>query len=62
MSENFVEIKDGTKDKERAELSTQLGEKLQKLNSLSNVTPLVRARMQLDIAELLVALERKLEA
>jgi len=62
MSENFVEKKDGAKDKQRAELSKLLGDKLQELNSLSNTTPLVRARMQLDAAELLVALERKLEA
>lgn len=62
MSENFVEKKDDAKDKQRAELSKLLGDKLQELNNLSNSTPLVRARMQLDAAELLVALESKLEA
>ncbi|MBI3480784.1 MAG: hypothetical protein HY016_10585 [Nitrosomonadales bacterium] len=62
MTENFVEKKDGAKDNERAELAQRMSEKLQELNSLSNAAPLVRARMQLDVAELLVALERKLEA
>ena len=62
MTENFVEIKDGAKDNESAELTQRLSEKLQALNSLSNAAPLVRARLQLDVAELLVALERKLEA
>lgn len=62
MSDNFVEIKDGAKDNEHAELAQHLGEKLQELKSLSNAEPLMRARMQLDVAELLVALERKLEA
>ncbi len=62
MSENFVEIKDGLKDSERAELTKHLVEKLQELNSQTNATPLVHARMQLDVAEILVALERKPEA
>ena len=62
MSKNFVEIKDDAADNEQAELKKQLVEKLQALNDLTEVTPLVRARMQLDVAELLVALERKPEA
>jgi hypothetical protein len=62
MSENIVEIKDGLSDSERVELTKHLVEKLQELNNLTNVTPLVRARMQLDVAEILVALERKPEA
>lgn len=62
MSKNFVEIKDSAKNNEHAELARILGEKLHELNSLSNAAPLVRARLQLDVAELLVALERKLEA
>lgn len=56
------EIKDGLSDSERVELAQHLGEKLLELKSLQNVAPLARARMQLDIAEILVALERKPEA
>jgi hypothetical protein len=62
MSENIVEIKDGLSDSERVELTKRLDEKWQELNNLTNVTPLARARMQLDAAEILVALERKPEA
>ena len=62
MSENFVEIKDGLNDNGRSELTIQLVEKLQELNSQSNATPLARARLQLDVAEILIALERKPEA
>jgi len=67
MSENFVEIKDGLKDgtlknNERTELTKQLVGKLQELHGLTDAAPLVRARLQLDVAELLVALERKPEA
>jgi hypothetical protein len=62
MSENLVEIRDGVKDGERAELTKHLVGKLQELNGLTDATPLARARMQLDVAELLVALERKPEA
>jgi hypothetical protein len=62
MSENIVEIQDGLKDSERVELTKHLVEKLQELHNLTNDTPLVRARLQLDVAEMLVALERKSEA
>ncbi|MFZ3017049.1 MAG: hypothetical protein WA056_01175 [Gallionella sp.] len=67
MSENFVEIKDGLKDdapknNERAELTKLLVGKLQELRELTDASPLARARLQLDVAELLVALERKAEA
>ena len=62
MSENFIEIKDGLNDSERTELTKQLAGKLLELNDLATATPLVRARIQLDIAEILVALERKPEA
>ena len=62
MSENFVEIKDGLKDSERTELTKQLAAKLLELNDLTTATPLARARIQLDLAEILVALERKSEA
>jgi len=61
MSEN-LDIKDGSGGNEQAELKKHLVEKLQELNSLTNAPPLARARMQLDVAELLVALERKPEA
>jgi hypothetical protein len=62
MSENLVEIKDGLKDSERTELTKRLAEKLLELNDLTTATPLARARMQLDVAEILVELERKSEA
>jgi hypothetical protein len=68
MSEIINEIKDGLSDSERVELTKHLGEKLLELKNLQNVTPpgnitaMARARMQLDIAEILVALERKPEA
>lgn len=62
MSKNFVEIKDDTADNEQAELKKQLIGKLQALRDLTDAAPLDRARMQLDVAELLVTLERKPEA
>ena len=62
MSKNFVEIKDSAKANEHAELTKQLVDKLQALNSTSHASPLVHARLQLDVAEILVALERKTEA
>ena len=62
MSEYISEIKDGLSDSERVALEKHLQEKMLELNSVKNVTPLAFARMQLDIAEILVALERKPEA
>jgi hypothetical protein len=62
MSENISAIKDGLSDSERVALEQHLAEKMLELNSVKNVTPLAFARMQLDIAEILVALERKQEA
>jgi hypothetical protein len=62
MSENISEIKDGLSDSERVALEKHLQEKMLELNGVKNVTPLAFARMQLDIAEILVALERKQEA
>ena len=62
MSENIGEIKDGLSETERVELTKHLADKLQELHNVQNVTPLARARMQLDVAEILVALERKAEA
>lgn len=62
MSENIGEIKDGLSESERVALMQHLDEKLQELNSAQGITPLARARMQLDIAEILNNLERKTEA
>ena len=62
MSESNTEIKDGLSDSERVALVSHLDEKQRELNNLKNATPLARARMQLDIAEIQVALERKQEA
>jgi hypothetical protein len=62
MSKNFVEIKDSAKENEHPNLKKQLIEKLRELNSPNDATPLPRARLQLDVAEILVALERKAEA
>jgi len=62
MSENVVEIRDGLNDNDRVELTKLLVEKLQELHSLTNATPLVRARLQMDVAEILVQLGRKTEA
>lgn len=62
MRMNFVEKRDNANDNQRAELKKQLIEKLQLLNEQANPAPLDRARLQLDVAELLIALERKAEA
>ena len=62
MSESEIKIEDGLSDNERVELTKHLADKLRDLQGLSNATPLARARMQLDIAEILVVLERKTEA
>jgi hypothetical protein len=56
------EIKDGLSESERLSLQKHLEEKLLELGSAQGITPLVRARMQLDIAEILINLERKPEA
>ena len=56
------ELKDGLSDSERVALQKHLDEKILELNSLKKATPLGRARMQLDIAEILNNLERKPEA
>ncbi len=62
MNENNIKIEDGLSESERAGLLVHLDEKLLELNSLKNATELGRARMQLDIAEILNNLERKTEA
>jgi hypothetical protein len=53
---------DGPTAAERADLKRHLAEKLQELSALTDTTSLQRARLQMDIAELLNALERKKEA
>ncbi len=62
MSELNLAIKDGLSDGERVALEKYLEERQRDLSSLMNTTPLARARMQLDIAEILNNLERKPEA
>jgi len=62
MSEMNTEIKDGLSESERVTLEKHLAEKQRDLSGLKKATPLARARMQLDIAEILINLERKPEA
>jgi hypothetical protein len=62
MNAQESELKDGLSDNERVALQKHLDEKLQELNMLKDASPLGRARMQLDIAEILNNLERKTEA
>lgn len=54
--------KDGLTEEERSGMKRHLTEKLQALAALTAADPLPRARLQLDIAEILNALERKKEA
>jgi hypothetical protein len=53
---------DGLTAEERVGMKRHLAEKLQQLDALASSEPLPRARLQLDIAEILNALERKTEA
>ncbi len=53
---------DGPSAAEQADLKRHLAEKLQQLGTLASSEPLPRARLQLDIAEILNALERGKEA
>lgn len=53
---------DGLMPEELAGMKRHLAEKLQKLSALADATSLQRARLQMDIAEILNALERKKEA
>lgn len=62
MNVQASDIKDGLSDSERIALQKHLDEKIHELNALKNATPLGRARMQLDIAEILINLEQKPEA
>lgn len=58
----IAELQDGLNEAEQAEFEQQLSEKQLQLESCSGADPLARARLQLDIAEILVLLERKEEA
>ncbi len=62
MSAMNSAIKDRLSDGERVALEKYIEEKQRDLSGLTNATPLARARMQLDIAEILNNLERKPEA
>ncbi len=69
MSENqpdpyayMAELPDGLSENEKTELEGQLSEKRLQLESLGGADSLERARLQLDIAEILVWLEHKEEA
>jgi len=62
MNVQASEIKDGLSDSERAALQQHLEAKILELNRQHDITPLGRARLQLDIAEILSSLERKPEA
>ncbi|MDD5056992.1 MAG: hypothetical protein PHQ60_03895 [Sideroxydans sp.] len=69
MTKNILNVgplikdaKDGPTAEEQVALKKQLAEKLKQLSALESAEPLQRARLQLDIAEILNALERKNEA
>ena len=53
---------DGLTAEEKLGLKIQLSEKIQQLTALEESDPLQRARLQMDIAEILNALERRKEA
>ena len=54
--------KDGPSAEERSGMKRHLADKLQQLGALAGASSLQRARLQLDIAEILNPLERKKEA
>ncbi len=69
MTEQIINVgslvkdaKDGLTAEEQLDLKMQLTEKIQQLDSLADTAPLQRARLQLDSAEILNALDRKNEA
>jgi len=62
MNVQASEIKDGLSDSERVALQQHLEAKILELNRRHDIAPLGRARLQLDIAEILSSLERKPEA
>jgi len=59
---NVAEAAGGTGEAERAETERLLAEKLLQLDSFAGTDPMDPARLQLDVAELLILLERKEEA
>lgn len=69
MTEQFINVgslikdaKDGLTAEEQSALKKQLTEMIQQLGTLADSAQLQRARLQLDIAEILNALERRKEA
>lgn len=58
----LMQADDGLSAEERAGVKRQLADKLQQLDALTDPDPLSRARLQLDIAELLNHLARNREA
>ncbi len=69
MTEQIINVGSLIKDanegltaEEKLGLKIQLSEKIQQLTALEHSDPLLRARLQLDIAEILIALERRQEA
>lgn len=63
MNENDISMfGNGAEEGEQAELERQLAAKRLQLSQLAGAAPMDRARLQLDIAEILVWLERKEEA
>ena len=58
----MAELQDGLTEAEKAEFELQLREKKFQLELCSGADTLERARLRLDVAELLVLLERKAEA
>ncbi len=58
----MVDMKNSLTDEERAQFERQLQEKNIELALYSSADSLTRARLQLDIAEILIWLERKMEA
>jgi hypothetical protein len=58
----MAELQDGLTEAEKAEFEQQLREKNLQLERCSGADTMERARLQLDVAEILVLLERKEEA
>lgn len=58
----MVDLKNSLTDAERSQFEQQLEEKNIELARCSDADPLARVRLQLDIAEILIWLERKKEA
>jgi len=58
----MVDLQNSLTDAERADFEQQLSEKNLQLASFSDADPMARVRLQLDIAEILIWLERKGEA